>query len=365
MSDTQYWVGFSKVPGIGRVRLQQMELHFGNLHNAWTADRRELRAAGLDHRTVEQIVTHREAISLDEEMEKLQRHGVTVLTCRDDTFPARLREIYDVPTVIYVRGSLVEADEWSIAVVGTRQSTVYGRDITERLVEDLVRNRITIVSGLARGVDAVAHRTSLEAGGRTIAVSACGLDMVYPAENTALARSIIESGALVSEYPLGMKPKGDNFHRRNRILSGLSLGVLVTEAGKRSGALITANYAVEQNREVFAVPGSILSPNSEGTNCLLRDGAKLVTCAEDVLEELNLSMIPRQLEMRSVIPGNETESTLIRFLGSQPTHIDEICRLSSLPIASVSSTLAMMELKGVVRQLGGMHYALARGVSAR
>jgi DNA processing protein len=362
MSDVPYWVGFSKIPGIGRVRFQQLQSHFGLLQNAWEADRGELRSAGLDRGTVDKIMAQRPTISLDEEMDRLRRHGVKVLTCDDPTFPPRLKEIYDVPPILYIRGSMVDEDEWAIAVVGTRQATVYGRDVTEQLVEELVHNRITIVSGLARGIDAVAHRAALDSGGRTIAVSACGLDMVYPAENTRLAQSIIENGALVSEYPLGTRPKADNFFRRNRILSGLSLGVLVTEAGKRSGALITANYANEQNREVFAVPGSIQSPSSYGTNLLVQAGAKLVCNAQDMLEELNLSMIPRQLEMREIVPANETESNLIQFLGEQPTHIDEICRLSHLPIARVSSTLAMMELKGMVRQLGGMNYALARGM---
>jgi len=199
----------------------------------------------------------------------------------------------------------------------------------------------------------------MEAGGRTIAVLACGLDLVYPAENVKMAQAIMGQGALISEYPLGTRPKAENFPRRNRIMSGLSLGVVVTEAGEGSGALITANLALEQNREVFAVPGSILSPTSRGTNRLIQDGAKLVRNAQDILEELNLTMIPQQLEMRELVTADETESLLLKHLRHEPTHIDEVCRRSHLPIATVSSTLAMMELKGMVRQLGGMNYTLA------
>lgn len=361
MSDLKYWVGLNRVPGIGRARFSQLESYFGDLERAWQASSSELRSAGLDTRSIDNIGSLRSTISLDAEMEKLERYGVKALTWNDPAFPARLKEIYDVPPLLYIRGDLVPEDEWAIAVVGTRRATIYGREVTEHLVAELVHNRITIVSGLARGIDSITHRTALESGGRTIAIFACGLDFVYPAENTKLAQSIMEQGALVSEYPLGTRPKADNFPRRNRIMSGLSLGVLITEADEGSGALITARLALEQNREVFAVPGSILSPTSRGTNRLIQDGAKLVRNAQDILEELNLTMIPRQLEMKELIPANETEALLLRYLSHEPTHIDEVCRHSHLPIATISSTLAMMELKGMVRQLGGMNYTLTRG----
>ena len=257
---------------------------------------------------------------------------------------------------MYVR--LIPDDEWALAVVGTRQATSYGREVTQRLVADLARNKITIVSGLARGIDSIAHRAALAAGGRTIAVFACGLDMVYPAENRELAQEIMKSGALVSDYPLGAKPKAENFPRRNRIISGISLGVLVTEASEKSGAMITANLALQQDREVFAVPGSILSSASRGTNLLIRDGAKAVLEVNDILEELNLNIIPQQLE---ILSENENESLLLRYLSPEPLHIDELCRHSSLPIPVVSSTLTMMELKGMVIQQGNMNYVIARG----
>jgi DNA processing protein len=360
MSDLKYWVGFNRIPGLGHARFSSLESYFGNLERAWKAGPAELKAAGLDSKTIETVVELRPRISPDVEMERLERFGVKAITCKDAAFPARLKEIYDAPPVLYIKGSITAEDEWSIAVVGTRRATIYGREVTERLVADLVHNRITIISGLARGIDSIAHRTALDSGGRTIAVFGCGLDTIYPPENARLAREITERGSLVTEYPLGTRPKAENFPRRNRIMSGMSLGVLVTEAGEGSGAIITANQALEQNREVFAVPGSILSPTSRGTNRLIRDGAKLVSDVEDILEELNLSMIPRQMEMRELVPANETESVILKHLSSEPTHIDEVCRNSSLPIATVSSTLAMMELKGLVRQMGGMNYILAR-----
>ncbi|MFC2058962.1 DNA-processing protein DprA, partial [Chloroflexota bacterium] len=240
------------------------------------------------------------------------------------------------------------------------RATVYGREVTARIVAELVQNRITVVSGLARGIDSVAHRAALDMGGRTIAVFGCGLDVIYPPENARLAEAVAERGALVSEYPLGTRPRAENFPRRNRIMSGLSLGVLVTEAGESSGALLTANHALEQNREVFAITGSILSPQSRGANRLVQEGAKMVRDAGDILEELNLTMIPRQLELEQPVAADETESRLLRHLSQEPTHIDEVCRHSGLPIATVSGTLALMELKGIVRQLGGMNYVLAR-----
>ena len=358
--DIKYWVGFSRVPRIGRVRLEQLEKHFGRLEDAWRASPAELKQAGLDTSALNALKQWRTRISPDAEMEKLARYGVTVYSPHDQGYPSRLREIYDYPPLIYVRGSLLPEDDWSLAVVGTRTASVYGRQVTEELVSDLVRNRITIASGLARGIDATAHHSALAAGGRTIAVFACGLDTVYPSEHVGLAQSIMENGALISEYPLGVRPRADHFPRRNRILSGLSLGVLVVEAGERSGALLTAQHALEQNREVFAVPGSILSHMSRGTNHLIQEGAKLVRNTTDILEELNLTQVVNQMTLKETLPASDTESLLLKNLNAEPTHIDEVCRSSGLPIAQVSSSLSMMELKGMIKQVSAMSYVLAR-----
>jgi DNA processing protein len=358
--ELKFCIGFSFIPGIGRVRLAQLETHFGTLEAAWNAPAPELKKARLDDTVIRSVMEWRPKLSLDEELEKMQRNHVQALTWHDDKYPARLKEIYDYPPILYVKGEILPEDDWCLAVVGTRMATAYGRQVTEEISADLARNKITVVSGLARGIDTIAHHAALDAGGRTIAVIACGLDIIYPAENTNLAKQIIEHGAVVSEYPLGTKPKPEYFPRRNRILSGLSLGVLVTEAGESSGALITADQALEQNRDVLAIPGSVLSPTSIGTNRLIQQGSKLVLNCQDILQELNLRAVAQQLEFKEIIPASDTESALLRRLSSEPAHIDEICAGSGLPVSTVSSTLAMMELKGLIKSIGSMKYVLAR-----
>jgi DNA processing protein len=363
MSDAeelQYWVAFSGIPGIGRVRIAQLRERFGSLQDAWKAPEGKLKQAGLDSRSIHALMTLRPRISVGAEMEKLECHRVNALISEDPNYPSRLKEIYDYPPVLYVKGSLPAKDEPCLAIVGTRRPTVYGRQVAEEIVTDLARSGIIIISGLARGIDSVAHRAALDAGGRTVAVFGSGLDIVYPGENATLAQAIVEHGALVSEYPLGIKPRAENFPMRNRIMSGLSLGVLVVEAGERSGALITARQAVEQNREVFAVPGSILSPASQGTNRLIQEGAKLVRDYTDILQELNLTIVVQQAEIKEFSPASEVEAAILKQLSAEPNHIDEICRRSGLTLPEVSSTLAMLELKGIARQVGSMNYVLAR-----
>ena len=358
--ELKYWVAFSGIAGVGRVRITRLKEYFGNLHDAWKAPQGKLILAGLDTRSIDALLAARSRLSLDDEMEKLERFGVKVLVYEDLPYPAALKEIYDYPPVLYVKGNLPSQDQPCLAVIGTRRPTIYGRQVTEEIVTDLVRSGITIVSGLARGIDSVAHRAALDAGGRTVAVFASGLDIIYPGENARLAQAIIERGALLSEHPLGVKPRPESFPLRNRIMSGLSLGVLVVEAGERSGALITAHQAVEQDREVFAIPGSILSPASQGTNHLIQEGAKLVRNSEDILQELNLAITVQQAEIKEFSPVDVAESVILKQLSSEPNHIDEICRRSGLTTPQVSSTLVMLELKGVVRQVGNMNYVLAR-----
>jgi DNA processing protein len=359
-SELKYWVGYSKIAGIGRVKIARLLEYFHSMENAWVATASELREAGLDTKTINSIVNSRPRIVPDAEMDKMDKHKVKAVVYTSPDYPQRLKEIYDYPPILYIRGAIKPEDDYCLAIVGTRHATVYGRQVTEDIVDDLVRSNITIVSGLAKGIDSIAHRTALESNGRTIAVFASGLDIVYPAENVRLARAIIEQGALISEYPLGIKPKAEHFPRRNRIMSGISPGVLVVEAGERSGALITAEQALSQNREVFAIPGSILSPASKGTNWLLQQGAKLVRNHVDILEELNLAVVAQQLEMKELLPANEMEIRLFKNLGTEPLHIDEICRQSGLDISAVSSTLTMMELKGMIKQIGYMNYIVAK-----
>jgi DNA processing protein len=357
----QYWVAFARVPQIGRARIALLEGYFGQLEDAWRASSAALQAAGLTGLALSALLAARDGVSPARELEQLDKAGVVVLTWHDDAYPTGLKEIFDRPPVLYVRGELSAADAWAVSVVGTRRATVYGRQAAEELAEGLARNNVTVVSGLARGIDSIAHNAALKAGGRTVAVLACGLDMVYPPENLRLAQEIKGQGALVSDYPLGTQPRSEFFPRRNRIMVGMSLGILVVEGDLKSGALITARQALDENREVFAVPGSIYTPTFRGTNWLIQQGqAKLVTRVEDVLEELNLTMASHQMEAKEVLPADETEARILRYLSAEPIHIDDVRRGSGLEIAAVSSALAMLELKGVVRQVGNMSYVKAR-----
>ena len=365
MSDLKYWVAFSRIRLIGTARFRLLERHFSSLEEAWAASQSEFKAAGLDSKTLTAVQTGRNNISPDEEMDRLERAGVSALHWRHPAYPARLKEIPDPPPVLYVKGSIKPTDERSIAIVGTRKATAYGREAALALASDLARSGITVVSGLARGIDTVAHRATLESKGRTLAVLANGLDRIYPAENASLAQEIIENGALISEHPLGVRPDAHHFPRRNRLMSGITLGTLVVEAGPGSGALWTVRYALEQNREVFCVPGSVFSPASRGTNLLIQQGAKLVLDYKDVLEEVNLSTISHQIEMTIPMPeSGSNESVLLEQISREPSHIDDICGGSDLPMNVVSSTLTLMELKGLVKQVAGMQYIRTREAAA-
>ena len=359
--DAGHWIAWSKIAGVGAARLRRLWEHFGDLRLAWQASAAELQRAGLDQRTSVAAVQGRAALNPDAETARLERSGALLYTIADAAYPALLRRVDGAPATLYVRGSLLPEDELALAVVGNRQITPYGRQATERLVTDLVHHGLTIVSGLALGVDAVAHRVALDAGGRTLAVLGCGVDIIYPAEHRQLAARIVEAGALISEFPLGAKPDGPNFPMRNRVISGLSLGTLVIEAGESSGALITATRALEQNREVFAVPGNIFAPRSAGTNGLIRRGeAKLVSQAAHIVEELQIELVPQQLALEPMLAHDATEAALLQHLGGEPLHVDALVRRTDLPISVVSSTLTMLELRGVVRQVSTMSYVRAR-----
>jgi DNA processing protein len=360
MTDIRYWVGFSRVSGIGPARLRALLDYFGDLEVAWHADAFDLRQAGLDRRSLANLQALRAELDLEGELEKLAQAGVQVLTWDDEAYPPNLRQVYNAPPVLYIRGRLETRDEWAVAVVGTRRATVYGKEAARMLASDLTRAGVTVVSGMAHGIDTIAHQAALEAGGRTVAVFGCGVDVIYPARNRHLATEIVQRGALVSEYPLGTRPEAGNFPPRNRIISGLSLGTVVVESDRGGGALITAGFAAEQGRDVFAVPGSVFARTSRGTNRLIQQGAKMVCDVNDVLEELNLTMVSQQAAARAVIPDNEDESAVLEHLSAEPKHVDELSRALRLPIARVTSTLALMELKGMVRQVGGMKYVLAR-----
>lgn len=359
MTETRYWLGFHLVPGIGATRLARLIEYFGTLEAAWAATPAELRAAGINQRAVQSLVTTRQRLDLDHEMERVERAGVQAVTLADPAYPRLLREIPSPPLVLYVRGSLTPDDKQAIGVVGTRRASAYGREMARNLSADLARAGLTIVSGLARGIDAIAHQTTLDTGGRTIAVLGSGVDVIYPPEHRRLAAQVAEQGAVVSEFPLGTPPDGPNFPVRNRIISGLSIGVVVVEAPRRSGALITADFAADQGRTVYAVPGSALAANSAGPLQLLRDGATLAATAEDILADLNLTVRQAAFETRQALPTSPEEATLLQHLDGEPLHIDEIALESGLAINRLSALLLEMQLKGLVRNVGNQHYVRA------
>ena len=363
MSGRKYWLGFHTMKGIGPVKLRALRQFFGDLEIAWSASERDLQSAGLDQKTLANFIQKRRDVNLDKLVNDLDALGAVALTLDDPDYPTLLRELPDSPPVLYVKGSLIDADQWAVAFVGTRRASVYGKDVTFQLVTPLVNAGITIISGLALGIDAAAHKAALDAGGRTIGVLGCGIDIIYPPEHRQLAANIMKSGALVTEFPPKTPPERTNFPVRNRVISGLSLGVVVVEAPQSSGALLTADMAIDQGRDVFAVPGNINVKNCVGTNRLIQNGAKLVMSADDIMDELNLtrSAVETRTQIREVAPANPTEEALLRCLAEDALHIDDLCQLSGLPIVQVSSALALMELKGQVRRLEGMRYSLVRG----
>lgn len=356
MNTKAYWIGFNQVPGIGPARLAALIDVCGSVEAAWKAPIQRLKEAGLDRRSLENLLSIRRSLDLAAAWQRVEKAGVRVYTWDDPDYPVNLRQAPVAPPVLYVQGALEEADQVAVAVVGTRQASAYGREVARGLATELAANGITVVSGLALGIDATAHQAALDGGGRTIAVLGSGVDQIYPARNRKIATAMLAQGAVISEYPLGTRPEASNFPPRNRIISGLSLAVVVVEAGQRSGALITARFAAEQGRDVFAVPGSILQPSSAGCNALIQDGAQPLLSINDLLDSLQLERIAVQREARKAIPADPTEERLLEKLSSDPRHLDEIVRDTAMPAAQVSSLLALMELKGLVRQVSAMRY---------
>ena len=357
---TKYWVGFNLVKGIGPVRLEGLLKYFGDIHAAWMANEEQLIAAGLNSKLCRKLVITRMNTDLDSLMDQINQSGVEILTWDHTDYPDRLRRINQSPFVLYLKGNLAEEDLWSAAIVGTRRYTDYGRQVTEEITRVLASNGVTVISGLARGIDGIAHKVALEHGGRTLAVLGSGLDQIYPPEHIRLSGKIIEQGALISDYPPGTPPDGSNFPPRNRIISGLSRVVIVIEAGQKSGALITAGYAADQGKEVLAVPGRIHSPMSKGTNLLIKQGAHPLVEPRDVLDLLNLELVAEQNIVKRVLPASPKEAVVFQAVGEEPQHVDEIRNTVNMPIEEVTSTLALLELKGLVRKTYGMKYIAVR-----
>lgn len=358
-----YWVGFNLVKGIGAVRMRLLLNAFGDARLAWEASAEELVAAGLSERLAESVVQTRLSGRLDQARSVLDALSIDVVTWDDPRYPRRLAEA-DGPPVLYVRGTLTGDDLWSVAIVGTRRATAYGRQTAEELAGGLAGRGVTIVSGLARGIDAVAHQAALRAGGRTLAVLGSSVDEIYPPEHKRLAEEIADCGAVISDYPPGTAPEAANFPPRNRIISGLSQAVIVIEAGEKSGSLITANFALQQGRPLFAVPGNIYAVQNKGSNRLLKSGARPLLGLQDALDELKLERIDQQRQARRSLPANAAEAQLYALLGAEPRHVDDLRNQAGLPIEQISATLTLMELKGLVRQVGGMNYVAVKEENA-
>jgi len=356
--DIFYWLALSLTPGVGSIFIKRLLDRFQTPEAVFRAPMKELlEIEGLGEKVAREIQRGPLEKVVEKELVLLKEAGGKMITLRDEDYPMRLKDIYDPPALLYVRGELRREDELAIAIVGSRKTSPYGRWITEKIGQDLARHGVTVVSGMARGIDSVAHMGALQGGGRTIAVLGCGVDVIYPSENRNLFHQIIEHGAVLSEFPMGSPPEGGHFPRRNRIISGLSIGVVIVQASAESGSLITAGYALEQGREVFAVPGNVGAEGSRGTNQLIKEGAKMVESTEDILEEI----LPQWKREKEMLPKAETplpdlseeEMLLYRLLGESPLHIDAIIRESQLDPGRVSSLLLNLELKGLISQWPG------------
>ncbi len=356
-----YWVATSAIGGVGTVTFSYLRKSFKTLKKFWEADNGEINKLKIDTKTKASIIDFRNNIDPQIYLEKVYAMGIKVVSMVDREYPANLRQINGCPPVLYYKGTILPSDDLAVAVVGSRNATPYGRQVTERLVFDLVKNWLTIVSGLARGIDSVAHRAALDSNGRTIAVLGCGVDLIYPAENKKLAEEIARSGAVVSEFPLGFPPVQSNFAARNRIISGISLGVLVTEAAIDSGSMITAGCAADQGREVFAVPGPITAKTAEGVNKLIKEGVHPTTEVADVLEVLDIERKKQQEISRAFLrkskkqevgPRDKDQHEILELLDGGTKQVDAISRELKLPVEKVTAALSLMELSGFVKNYG-------------
>lgn len=355
------WVALQQARRVGPSHaLALAEAFDGDLERAWHAPPATLGAV-VGPRVATSIVEARAELDLDELATRIARAGHTVIPYADRRYPSLLRETTAPPMVLYILGELIPEDDTAIALIGSRESTPYGREVARLLGGDFAAAGVTVVSGLARGIDGVAHQAAMTAKGRTIAVLGGSLDWIYPSEHNALARKIVDCGALVTEYPIRTRPVPGNFRARNRIMAGMSVAVVIVEARVKSGTLITANYAAHYNREVFAVPGSVLSETSEGCHQLLRDGAGLARRATDVLEELNLGGDSHATEpLLDDLAISEVERVVFAALSGEPVHIDDLAVELDLPITDVATALMMLELMGRVRNTGAQHFSRIR-----
>ncbi len=364
MSDLQYWLALNFLSDVGPVMAKRLLSVFGSPGNIFKMSFGELKKVnGIGESRARSIAGFNQWETIRREIVRAERSNIRLIPFNDSAYPEGLRHIYDAPIVLYAKGNFTETDKYAIAMVGSRRASAYGMQTAEKISYELAASGLTVVSGMARGIDTASHKGSLEAGGRTVAVLGSGIDIPYPASNRNLVKMIESSGAVISEFPLGTIPNRENFPRRNRIISALSLGVIVVEATIDSGSLITVGYALEQGKEVFAVPGNITSKNSKGTNDLIKKGARLVESADEVIDELR-SQIKGILKEEK--PDNETklysmnqdEKTICNYLSHEPKHIDSIIRGINMSTGRALSILLNLELKGIIRQADGKLFSL-------
>lgn len=349
------------VPGAWQT-FQKLEVYFGELEKAWNASETELKNAQISAEVVARIMEMRAKINPDKEWQKMENGGILMIDKNDDRYPSSLKEIPQPPHALYVRGELPAENEFCVAIVGPRKYSSYGKQSCEKITAELAGYGATIISGLALGIDAIAHQTALDNGAKTIAVLGTGIDdaTIYPAQNFNLAKNILkDGGAIISEFAPQTPGMPHHFPMRNRIVSGISRGVVVIEAGEKSGSLITATYALEQNREVFAVPGQIFSDNSKGTNNLIKQGAKIATSAQDILEEFNMSISPEETKINHEKNLSDDEKNIFNLLADDPQELDALAKTANISIAKFNSILTMMELKGIIKNQGGKIYRIS------
>ncbi len=358
--DPFYWFALRSVPLVGNLTFRRLLTAFGSPEKVLHATAAEIASVeGVRTAVAASIKSHDYRKAAETEMAALLKSGARVVTLSDDDYPPLLKEIADPPPYLYLKGSIPSA-RTAIAVVGSRRASDYGISTTTKMARELAQQGITIISGLAQGVDAAAHRAALQVSGATVGVLGCGIDLIYPPENRRLYQEMAEKGAIISEFPVGTPPDAVNFPRRNRIISGLSRGVLVVEAAEKSGSLITARFALEQGREVFAVPGNITFRASRGTNSLIKQGAKLVETVADIIGELppENAAIP-QWAQKQKFDLSADEEKLCSLLADIPLHIDELTVRSGLTVPAVSAMLLRLELQGAVTQQSGKMFTLA------
>ncbi len=363
MENLIYILGLRSISGVGNRLAERILEQVSSPKEIFSLSEKDLLGIeGVRKETARSIINFSGWEVVEKNIENAKRYGFHIYTIHDENYPKNLLKIYEKPTAIYVFGEITDEDENAVAIVGSRRCNNYGKSIAKQLSNELASHGLTVVSGMARGIDSISHKAAIEEGGRTIAVMGSGLDRIYPPENSKLYKLISQNGAVISEFPMGTPPEAQNFPQRNRVISGLSKGVVIVQAGRKSGSLITANFALEQNREVFAVPGNLGNKLSEGANFLIKRGAKLIENVEDILEELNqgynFKVKDKVLSKKTFTNLDVDQKIVVDSIGSQQLNIDELIDKTKIEYTKLSLILLDLEIKGILEQLPGKIYQM-------